>query len=75
MLAGRYQGKAVDLNTVFEGIGAVQAGKMTPLSWRQLEGCVPGLWQLFRDVHCQFHELHGRSFGPCSTGKWYYPCR
>ena len=29
MLAGRYQGQAVDLITVFEGVGAVKAGKMT----------------------------------------------
>ncbi|NLJ24985.1 MAG: dihydroxy-acid dehydratase [Firmicutes bacterium] len=29
MLAGRYQGEAIDLNTVFEGVGAVQAGKMS----------------------------------------------
>ena len=37
MLAGRYQGKAVDLNTVFEGIGAVQAGKMTSLELAAIE--------------------------------------
>ena len=37
MLAGRYQGKAVDLNTVFEGIGAVQAGKMTSLELVAIE--------------------------------------
>lgn len=29
MLAGRHRGEAVDLNTVFEGVGAVQAGKMS----------------------------------------------
>lgn len=29
MLAGHYQGEAIDLNTVFEGVGAVQAGKMS----------------------------------------------
>ncbi len=29
MLAGRYNGKNVDLSTVFESVGAVKAGKMT----------------------------------------------
>jgi len=28
MLAGRYKGKAVDLITVFEGVGAVKGGKI-----------------------------------------------
>jgi dihydroxy-acid dehydratase len=37
MQAGRYRGEAIDLNTVFEGIGAVQAGKMTYTELREIE--------------------------------------
>ncbi len=37
MLAGRYRGEAVDLNTVFEGVGAVQAGKMSSRELTELE--------------------------------------
>lgn len=37
MLAGRYQGKAVDLSTMFEAIGAVKAGKMTEAELLELE--------------------------------------
>ncbi|NPV54957.1 MAG: dihydroxy-acid dehydratase [Firmicutes bacterium] len=29
MLAGRYEGKNIDLNSMYEGVGAVAAGKMT----------------------------------------------
>jgi len=29
MLAGRFQGRDVDLNTIFEGVGAVKAGRAT----------------------------------------------
>ncbi len=43
MMAGRYQGRDVDLNTIFEGVGAVQAGKMTPEELGELEEAVcPG---------------------------------
>ncbi len=43
MLAGRLQGKAVDLISVFEGVGAVKAKKMTPSELLQLEDCAcPG---------------------------------
>ena len=37
MLAGRYRGEAIDLNTVFEGVGAVQAGKMSLEELAELE--------------------------------------
>lgn len=37
MLAGEHQGRAVDLNTVFEGVGAVAAGRMTPDQLADLE--------------------------------------
>jgi dihydroxy-acid dehydratase len=43
MLAGRLQGKAVDLISVFEGVGAVKAKKMTSSELQQLEDCAcPG---------------------------------
>jgi dihydroxy-acid dehydratase len=43
MLAGRMEGKAVDLISVFEGVGAVKAKKMTAANLKQLEDCAcPG---------------------------------
>lgn len=37
MLAGRFKGQAVDLNSVFEGVGAVAAGTMTEEELAELE--------------------------------------
>lgn len=37
MLAGEFQGKKVDLSNVFEGVGAVKAGRMTEAELEQLE--------------------------------------
>ncbi|MDN5347595.1 MAG: dihydroxy-acid dehydratase [Clostridia bacterium] len=37
MLAGRYRGRSVSLSTMFEAVGAVQAGKMTLEELRELE--------------------------------------
>jgi dihydroxy-acid dehydratase len=43
MLAGKMEGRAVDLISVFEGVGAVKAKKMTETSLKQLEDCAcPG---------------------------------
>ncbi len=43
MLAGKIQNKAVDLISVFEGVGAVKAKKMTAASLKELEDCAcPG---------------------------------
>ncbi len=43
MLAGRYQGKEVDLITVFEGVGAVKAGKICEDELKDLAECAcPG---------------------------------
>jgi dihydroxy-acid dehydratase len=43
MLAGRYQGKEVDLITVFEGVGAVKAGKICEDDLKELAECAcPG---------------------------------
>lgn len=43
MLAGKLQGKAVDLISVFEGVGAVKAKKMNSSQLQQLEDCAcPG---------------------------------
>ena len=64
MLAGKLQGKAVDLITVFEGVGAVKVKKMTAAELKKLEDCAcPGLRFLLRHVHGQFHELRHRSIG------------
>ena len=43
MLAGRFQGKEVDLISVFEGVGAVKAGRMTEGELAELADCAcPG---------------------------------
>ncbi len=43
MLAGRFQGKEVDLITVFEGVGAVKAGKICEDDLKELAECAcPG---------------------------------
>jgi dihydroxy-acid dehydratase len=43
MLAGRFHGNAVDLITVFEGVGAVKAGKMSEDELKELAECAcPG---------------------------------
>jgi dihydroxy-acid dehydratase len=43
MLAGRYQGKEVDLITVFEGVGALRAGKICEDELKALADCAcPG---------------------------------
>jgi dihydroxy-acid dehydratase len=43
MLAGRFQGKDVDLITVFEGVGAVKAGKISEDELKELAECAcPG---------------------------------
>ena len=43
MLAGRFRGREVDLITVFEGVGAVKAGRMTEAELEELADCAcPG---------------------------------
>ena len=43
MLAGRFKGQAVDLITVFEGVGAVKAGKISEDELKELAECAcPG---------------------------------
>jgi len=37
MLAGKFNGEKVDLNSLFEGVGAVAAGKMSPEELERLE--------------------------------------
>ncbi|MCL5982445.1 MAG: dihydroxy-acid dehydratase [Firmicutes bacterium] len=44
MLAGRYQGRRVDLASVFEGVGKVKAGLLTEAELGELEACAcPGI--------------------------------
>ena len=44
MLAGEFQGREIDLATVFEAVGKVKAGGMTLEELRELEGCAcPGV--------------------------------
>ena len=43
MAAGRFRGRAVDLSNVFEGVGKVKAGHMSPEDLAELEDCAcPG---------------------------------
>jgi dihydroxy-acid dehydratase len=43
MMAGRLEGKSVDLITVFEGVGAVSAGRMSQQALKAIENCAcPG---------------------------------
>ncbi|QGP91484.1 Dihydroxy-acid dehydratase [Neomoorella glycerini] len=43
MLAGRYQGRDISLSTMFEAVGATQAGRMTESELAELEDCAcPG---------------------------------
>jgi dihydroxy-acid dehydratase len=43
MLAGRFKGQAVDLITVFEGVGAVKGGKISEAELKELSECAcPG---------------------------------
>lgn len=43
MMAGRFQGKEVDLSSVFEAVGSVKAGRMSPEDLEELEECAcPG---------------------------------
>ncbi len=43
MLAGRMEGKVIDLITVFEGVGAVKAGRITQKELKTMEDCAcPG---------------------------------
>jgi dihydroxy-acid dehydratase len=43
MLAGRFKGKAVDLITVFEGVGAVKGGKISEAELKEISECAcPG---------------------------------
>jgi len=44
MLAGEFQGREIDLITVFESVGKVKVGKMTEKDLREVEGCAcPGV--------------------------------
>jgi len=44
MLAGQFQGRKIDLATVFEAVGRVKTGGMTPAELREMEGCAcPGV--------------------------------
>jgi dihydroxy-acid dehydratase len=44
MLAGEFQGREIDLATVFEAVGKVKAGGMSLNALRELEGCAcPGV--------------------------------
>jgi len=68
MLAGKFQNKAVDLISVFEGVGAVKAKKdeLVPTATAgRLR--LPRLRFLLRHVHGEFHELRHRSAGPGSS--------
>lgn len=59
MLAGRFQGRDVDLNTIFEGVGAVQAGRATLEELEELEeaacpgcGSCSGMFIFKMNIRC-----------------------
>jgi dihydroxy-acid dehydratase len=55
MQAGRFQGRNVSLSTIFEGVGAVQAGKMTSEEMEELENAAcPGSWARCSNNHTGF---------------------
>ena len=61
MLAGKHNGQRIDLNNLFEGVGAVSSGKMTEAELKELEDYrLSRLWLVFRDVYRQYHELYDR---------------
>ena len=71
MLAGNHNGQRVDLNSLFEGVGAVSAGKMNEAELKELEdtacpGCV-----MFRNVYGEYYELYDRSIRHGIAGEWY----
>ncbi|MDI7260899.1 MAG: dihydroxy-acid dehydratase [Thermodesulfobacteriota bacterium] len=44
MLAGEFQGREIDLATVFESVGKVKMGEMTQIDLKEMEGCAcPGV--------------------------------
>src|SRR4030066_626557 len=44
MLAGEFQGREIDLATVFEAVGKVKVGEMTEKDLKEIEGCAcPGV--------------------------------
>ena len=57
MLAGRKGSQVLDLNSVFEGVGAVSAGRMTEEELKEIEECLSGMRILFGYVLGKFHEL------------------
>ena len=73
MLAGHLDGKKIDLNSVFEAVGAVTSGKMTQEELLRLEeASLPRLRQLCRHVYRQYHELPDRGPGHGPAGEWHY---
>ena len=62
MLSIKQKRKTAGFNSVFEAVGAFKAGKMTE---EEVSGfgrsCMSGLWFMFRNVYCKFHELPYRS--------------
>ena len=58
MLAGRFKGKAVDLISVFEGVGKVAGGLMKAAELNELEQCAcPGAGSCSGMFTAQLHEL------------------
>ena len=64
-------GEVLDLNSVFVGVGAHSAGK---LSSRAVDDpraeCLPHLWLVFGHVYGELHELPGGSAGTRPAGEW-----
>ena len=65
MRAGKMEnGKSVDLMHVFEGVGALKAGKLTQLQLQEIEdNACPTCGSCSWHVHRQFDELSDGSIG------------
>ena len=62
-------GEVIDLNSVFEGVGAHSAGKLSSEQLTTLEAeCLPDLRLVLGHVYRQLHELPGEALGLALPG-------
>ena len=75
MLAGRRAGRALNLNTVFEAVGAFKDGRMSAAELCEIEDAPARLRLVRRHVHGQQHELPHRGAGHGPAGQRHHPRR
>ncbi len=74
MLAGHLEGRTLDLNSVFEAVGQVQAGTLDESGLKAIECArLPDLRLVLRPVHRQLHELPGRGRRHGAAGQRHHP--